>query len=178
MASLGLLAGHSLTYLRLAPVASGPEALLEATGHGYLNKAIVLSTALAVMSALFWLAGGILSSRFDRPALSRTAVALAIIQCVGFGVQETLERIVAGAPLRDLALVLALGLPVQLLAAAVAAILVTALHRAGRAIGGLLGRTWPDDAVPAIRPLVQSVHFSSAVLPGGLRSRAPPALPS
>jgi hypothetical protein len=178
MASLGLLAGHSLTYLRLAPAASGPEALLEATGHGYLNKAIVLSAALAVMSALFWFAGGVLRSRFDRPTLSHTAVALAVIQCVGFGVQETLERMVAGAPLRDLAVVLALGLPVQLLAAAVGALLVTALHKAGRAIAGHLGRTGPDDAVPAVHPLVHSVHFSSAVLPGGLRSRGPPAFPS
>ncbi len=176
MASFGLLAGHSLTYLRLAPVGSGPETLLEATGHGYLNKAIVVSAALAVMSALFWFAGGVLRSRFARPSLSRTAVALAVIQCVGFGVQETLERVVAGAPLRDLAVVLALGLPVQLLAAAVGAILVTALHTAGRAIAGLLSRTGPERPGTSPHPALREVHFSSVALPGGLRSRGPPAL--
>jgi hypothetical protein len=178
MASVGLLAGHSLTYLRLAPASSGPESLLEATGHGYLNQAALVSVALAAMSALFWFAGGILSSRVTRPGLARTAATLAVIQCSGFGIQEILERVIAGAPLSDLAVVLALGLPVQLLAAALGTLLVTALHKAGAAISRLLSRTGPHAPARPAYFFALELRFSSAVLPGGLRSRGPPALPS
>lgn len=177
MASVGLLAGHSLTYLRLTPASSGPESLLEA-GHGYLNQAALVSVALAAMSALFWFAGGIFSSRVVRPSLARTAATLAVIQCAGFGIQEILERVIAGAPLSDLAVVLALGLPVQLLTAALGTLLVTALHKAGAAISRLLSRTGPHAPARPAHSLALELRFSSAVLPGGLRSRGPPALPS
>lgn len=56
------MAGHSLTYLRLAPSARGPTALLQASGHTYLDKAMALAPALALMCCLYWLIAGFLKA--------------------------------------------------------------------------------------------------------------------
>lgn len=177
VASLGLMAGHSLTYLKLAPSHGVRTALLGITGHSYLDKILAFAPALALVSALYWVAAGALKSRFRRPSLAGTAVALALIQSLGFAGQEVLERLLSGAPLHDLGSVLLLGIPLQLIVAALGALLVTALHKAGRRLGALLNGPRERRTSPA-RPLVRSTPFLSAVLDGGLRSRGPPALPS
>lgn len=177
VATAGLIAGHSLTYLRLAPSASGREALLDATGHGYLDRAMVVAGALALMSCLFWLAAGAMKSRQLHPSLFGTAATLAVIQVAGFGAQEVLERLVAGAPLHSLGAVLLLGVPVQLMVAAAGALLITGLHRAGARIARLLEHFQPAQPKVPVIPVVRSATFTSAVLPGGPHSRGPP-LPS
>lgn len=178
VASVGLVAGHSLTYLKLAPSHGIRTALLGVTGHSYLDKAVAFVPALALMSALYWVAAGALNSRYGRPNLVGTALALALIQTIGFTGQEILERLVAGAPLHDLGTVLLLGIPLQLIVAGLGAILVTALHRAGRKIGHLLGRSGPARQPTPSRPMLRTVSFLSAVPTGGLRTRGPPALSS
>lgn len=177
VASTGLMAGHSLTYLKLAPSHGVRTALLGITGHSYLDNLLAFGPAMALMSALYWLAAGAMKSRSRLPSLAGTAAALALIQTLGFAGQEVLERLLSGAPLHDLGSVLLLGIPLQLIVAALGALLVTALHKAGRKLGALLGgpqarRTSPE------RPLVRSITFLSAVPNGGLRSRGPPALSS
>ena len=178
VASVGLLAGHSFTYLKLAPSHGARTTLLGITGHGYLDKVLALVPALALMSALYWVAAGALKSRYGRPSLMGTALALALIQTLGFTGQEIVERLVAGAPLHDLGSVLLLGIPLQLIVAALGAVLVTALHRAGRKIAHLLGGSGPVRQSTPLQPLLRTVTFLSTVPTGGLRTRGPPALSS
>jgi hypothetical protein len=178
MASVGLMAGHSLTYLRLTPSLSGRNAMLASSGHTYLHKMMAFAPALALMCALYWLTAGFLKSRRGGPSPLRTAATLALIQTIGFGGQEVLERLLAGAPMHHLASVLLLGIPLQLIVASVGALLVTALHKAGEKLGELLRGTGPDRVTTVRLPLLRSVDFSSAVPAGGLRSRGPPALSS
>ena len=177
-ASAGLLGGHSLTYLSLAPSASGRANLLEASGHGYLDRAVVFAAAMAVIAGLFWLADGALRSRRAAPALGRTLFTLGLIQVLGFTAQEVLERLLVGSSLRDLGTVLLLGLPLQLVVAGLAALLVTALRRAGEAIAAFLGRSGPADATSPVPGTTPTLHLTSALLAGGLRPRGPPALSS
>src|SRR5687768_312117 len=84
VASVGLMVGHSLTYLKLAPSHGVRTALLGITGHSYLDKILAFGPALALMCALYWMAAGALKSRYRRPSLAGTAVALALIQTLGF----------------------------------------------------------------------------------------------
>jgi hypothetical protein len=177
VASIGLMVGHSLTYLKLAPSHGVRTALLGITGHSYLDKILAFAPALALVCALYWMAAGALRSRYRRPSLAGTAAALALIQTLGFAGQEVLERLLSGAPLHDLGSVLLLGIPLQLIVAALGALLVTALHKAGRKLGALLSGPQARRATPA-RPPVRSITFLSAVPKGGLRSRGPPALSS
>ncbi|CAN5871277.1 hypothetical protein BH23ACT12_BH23ACT12_18230 [soil metagenome] len=178
VASVGLMAGHSLTYLKLAPSHGIRTTLLGITGHGYLDKALAFVPALALMSALYWVAAGALKSRYGRPRLMGTALALALIQTLGFAAQEILERLVAGAPLHGLGSVLLVGVPLQLIVAGLGAILVTALHRAGRKIGALLGGSGPARQSTPSQPLLRTDSFLNAVPLGSLRTRGPPALSS
>ena len=175
VASVGLMVGHSLTYLKLAPSHGVRTALLGITGHSYLDKILAFGPALALMAALYWVAAGFLTTRNRRPSLIGTAVALALVQTIGFAGQEVLERLISGAPLHDLGSVLMLGVPLQIVVAALAAVLVGALHKAGRKLGALLNGPQPRRSTPA-RPVVRTISFVSAVPDGGLRSRGPPAL--
>ncbi|HEX2053464.1 MAG TPA: hypothetical protein VHJ78_07050 [Actinomycetota bacterium] len=175
MASVGLLGGHSLTYLKLAPSGGSRASLLEASGHGYLDKGVVFAGAMAIMAVLFWLADGALK-RTSRPSTAGVAVALGLVQVLGFGAQEVLERLLAGATLRDLSTVLLVGIPLQLLVAAVGALLVTFLHRAGARIAELLSSSPSGRRQHPTPPLVRTFPFSSAALAGGLGSRGPPPL--
>jgi hypothetical protein len=177
VASVGLMVGHSLTYLKLAPSHGVRTALLGITGHSYLDNILAFVPALAFMAALYWMAAGALATRHRRPGLIGTALALALIQTIGFAGQEVLERLLIGAPLHDLGSVLLLGVPLQIIVAALGAVLVGALHKAGHKLGALLTgpRTQPSSPAP---PVVRSISFLSAVPDGGLRSRGPPVLSS
>lgn len=176
VASAGLLGGHSLTYLGLASSTSDRAGVLEASGHGYLEKAIVFSGAMALMSVLFWLAAGALKRGLPLPRWQATALALGAIQVTGFAAQEVLERLIVGAPLHDLAAVLLLGVPLQLMVAAVGALMITVLHKAGERIAGWLSPHHPTRAGSPAQLPPSSVHFRSALLAGGLGSRGPPPL--
>jgi hypothetical protein len=178
IASVGLMAGHSLTYLRLTPSLSGRAAMLESSGHSYFDKALAFAPALALMCALYWLATGFMRSRHGRPSPLGMASALAVIQTIGFGGQEVIERLMAGAPLHHLGTVLLLGIPLQLIVAAVGALLVTALHRAGEKLAELLWGTGPARRSSAPHTFARSISFTSAVLAGDLRPRGPPVLSS
>lgn len=177
-ASAGLLGGHSLTYLSLAPSLAARANLLEASGHGYLDRTVVFAAAMAIIAGLFWLADGALNTRRAAPALGRTFFALGLVQVMGFTAQEILERLLVGASLGDLGTVLLLGLPLQLVVAGFAALLVTALRRAGEAIAAFLGRSGPTDASSSVPGTTPTLHLTSTLLAGGLRSRGPPALSS
>ncbi len=170
------MAGHSLTYLRLAPTPSRRAALLQASGHSYLEKALAFAPALALVCALYWLAAGFFSRRNTGPSALGTAAVLSVIQILGFGGQEVMERLLSGAPLHHVGSVLLLGVPVQLMVAGVAALVVTALKKAGEVLGNLLNGIAPFGPPSASAPTVLNVRFTSAVLAGGPGSRGPPVL--
>lgn len=174
VASAGLLGGHSLTYLSLASSAGSQSAVLESSGHGYMDKATVLAAVLALMAFLFWIADGALKSRNRRPSLAGTAMVLGLVQVLGFVGQELLERLIAGAPMQDLGSILLVGLPLQLIVASVGAFVVTVLRKAGERIADFFSSTRPKSSgTPAVRWNI-NVQFNSALLVGGLRSRGPP----
>ena len=178
VASAGLLGGHSLTYVGLAPSGSTRTVMLDASGHGYLEKAVIFSGAMALMSLLFWVTNGALKKGFPRPNRQGTALVLVVVQVAGFAAQEVLERLVIGAPLHDLPAVLLLGVPLQIVVAAVGALVITVLHKAGQRIAGWLS---PSDRPPSGSPTdppLSFVHLISRLLSGGLGSRAPPPLPN
>lgn len=85
------MVGHSLSYLKLAPLHVVRTALLGITGHSYLDKIFAFGPALALMTSLYWMATGALKSRHRRPSLAGTSAALALIQTLGFAGQEVLE---------------------------------------------------------------------------------------
>lgn len=156
IAAAGLLAGHRLTYLGLAPRPEANAAWLETTGHGYLGTLGITALALAIMGALFW----VLLGSWQKPGLAPRAAGIyrtvSVIQLAGFGAQEVLERALVGAPMHDLAMVFVLGIPVQLVVAAVAALLAVGLYKAGEALAALLrpahpripaAQAWPAGAV-------------------------------
>jgi len=110
LAMAGLVLGHVLAYLIAVPDPHHRAFVLHRTGHEYLpamaEAALVL--ALAGMAAVVIRAfapgprGG--SERF-----SRLAGRLGLVQVLAFGGLEVVERIVAGAPLSHLALLIAVG---------------------------------------------------------------------
>jgi hypothetical protein len=178
----GAVAGHALAYVLTVPETGPRLALLAATGHAYWPAAIAAALVLGLVSL-----GATVTGRFRaglrpgpaRPAepLSRLAVRLALLQIAIFLVQEVLERAAAGAPLATLldARLLAAGMLVQILVAAVLATVLTLSGRAAQAAGRALrlrGRRRPA-TVRRPRPVVHARR--SRLLAAGLGGRAPPA---
>lgn len=178
VAAFGLIVGHSLTYYRLAPHEAHRSGLLEETGHGYLDTAVSFVGPLAFMSLLFVVLMGTLRARHDnRPTPAACARLMATVQVVGFVLQEVTERMITGATLSDLGPVLAVGLLVQLVVAAVGTLLVVGLHRAGQLISRMI-RTRRFARAPSSAPQHLIAHpLSTTIAFGGLRMRGPPVLP-
>ena len=132
LAMAGLVLGHVLAYLIAVPDPHHRAFVLQRTGHEYLptmaEAALVL--ALAGMAAVVIRAfapgpwGG--SERFPR-----LAGRLGLVQVLAFGGLEVVERIVAGAPLGDLASdhILVIGMAVQVVVALAGAALLRWLAR-------------------------------------------------
>lgn len=169
MAWAGLMAGHRLTYMVL-PAADE----MFTDGHGYLGPAGVTAGALAVMAGAFCLTVGSMRKRHLQLPAMRLLAAVCTIQVTGFGLQEVLERVVVGAPLTGLATVFLLGIPVQILAAAVATLLAVGLYAAGGALARLLAP--PDPAPPAHARKLFPVRLNAggASVSGGRWTRGPP----
>src|SRR5205823_14099146 len=109
-----------------------------------------------------------------------TALRLIALQASIFVVQETLERLGAGAPIAGLfhGMLLPLGVAAQVLVAAALALVLTGLSRAAEAIGRSLAspprerRRRVRFALPAAPPLARAVAI------GPRLSRAPPSIPA
>lgn len=169
IALAGLLAGHRLTYMGLAPAADD-------VGHGYLGPAGVTAIALAVMAALFWFAMGSMQSKHAKPRSLQLLATLSAIQVVGFGLQEVLERAVVGAPMTGLAAIFLLGIPVQLMVAAAATLLAVGLYKAGGALGRLLSTPPPGRSTSPRQAFPTHIRGRAAYLSGGRWTRGPPNL--
>ena len=181
VAAAGVLIGHWLTYALLLAQPARREAVLSATGHGYLRLAsvtvlvlILLALGSAVMCALGAGSDPAGASRAGR--IRRLFPRLWLLQGLTFAGVEVVERLIAGAPLGVLlGRVLLVGLLVQALAAAVGAVLLHALHRAAASLARLVGSPGTASApriIPSLAPCLNDPR--SPLLAGAAGLRGPP----
>jgi hypothetical protein len=141
-AAAGLIGGHLVGYLAVAPDLGRRSFLLASTGHAYLSKAVVLAAMSAVVAAVAAAALGAARvhgrTRPGAPGGWSVAMPLAGLQLLGFIALEVGERVMAGASLGDLATVLGLGVPLQIIVAAVGALLLSLVGRAAEAVARVL----------------------------------------
>jgi hypothetical protein len=181
VAAAGVLIGHWLTYALLLAQPARREAVLSATGHGYLRLAsvtvlvlILLALGSAVMCALDARSDPAGASRAGR--IRRLFPRLWLLQGLTFAGVEVAERLVAGAPLGVLlGRVLLVGLLVQALAAVVGAALLHVLHRAAAGLARLVGSPGTASApriIPSLAPCLNAPR--SPLLAGAAGLRGPP----
>jgi hypothetical protein len=182
VAAAGVLIGHWLTYALLLAQPARREAVLSATGHGYLRLAsvtvlvlILLALGSAVMCAMDARSDPAGALRAGR--VRRLFPRLWLLQGLTFAGVEVVERLVAGAPLGDVLLgrVLLVGLLVQALAAVVGAALLHVLHRAAAGLARLVGSSGTASApriIPSLAPCLNAPR--SPLLAGAAGLRGPP----
>ena len=181
LAVAGWMTAHSVAYMLAAPDSHHREALLSATGHGYLElEPIFVACGLVLVVA--GLLASITEGIRDRPG-SRPSVRLfTLMPLLGFAVIEHVERLVDhGAIPYGLVLesTFLAGLALQLPFAVAAFGLTHALHRLGHSLGLLLrcparpGRSLL--APPAItRVVLERARALRFEMTPGRGPRAPP----
>jgi hypothetical protein len=155
----GLVAGHFLTYVFLAPAGSSRAILLRHTGHSYFPRAIAAAAALGAIAMGAAAARGTARRHAHAPSYGWRALAprMAIVQAAGFVALEIVERVIVHAPLAGIATVLPVGFAVEsLVAAGVAALLCLAVVAAEAVAHNL-----------AVRPRRPLVPPPPAPLPAG-----------
>jgi hypothetical protein len=180
----GVVVGHALAYVAAYPAAGPREVLLGRTGHRYGSTAI----AVAVVFGAAALAGTFVrhlirgSRRCAAPTwwerYRGTALRLVALQASIFVVQESLERLGAGAPIAGLfhGMILPLGLAVQVLVAAALALVLAGLSRAAEAIGRALASPPVERRGRARFVLPAAPSLARAAAVGPRLTRAPPLL--
>lgn len=177
LAATGGLAAHGIAYRVTEPHHDERAALLEATGHAYLD--LKLAGSLCVALVLVGFAGRVLAGahRGGSPPLWLFALA----PPVGFALQEHAERmlhhdgIVLLAAQEPAFLVgLALQLPFALVALLTARVLLAAADALAGSVGTPPRFAFSSDAGLAVP--AASWFPSSPVLVGARGQRAPPAL--
>jgi hypothetical protein len=142
----GVVLGHWLSYLLAMPSAGFRGEVLASTGHAYWLTAVKQAAILVVVSlAAIAMRQVRLARAQDRPELAgpgSLALRLAGLQVLGFLALEVTERVAAGAPVSSISghHVLVLGLLVQVVLAASAALLLSAFARAIGALARALVR--------------------------------------
>lgn len=181
-AATALIAGHALDYWIVVPDSGHRRAMLDLTGHGYLSTWSSVAAILGVAAVMASIGSGILrrACGSNAPTWRAIALRLAAIQCSGFLVMETAERLASGAPLATLTgqLIVA-GLVTQVAVALATAAALLILESAGAAISAILADRFARSRPPIVlgrEPdhVVLRDRFSAS----SLRSRAPPLLPS
>jgi hypothetical protein len=177
----GLVGGHLLSYLLLAPDGGHRQALLHQTGHGYLPRALVMALVLSALAAVIAARMGFRRRRIAVhavPGVPATALRLSILQASGFVALEVIERLVSGSGLGDLTgPLLAVGVASQVAVACVGAALLALIGRAAESVARALG----------MGPVMSPQSVTSALLPSqpqrrrsvarqGAPTRGPPSL--
>ena len=99
----GVLLGHWLTYLLDVPDPAARDAVLRASGHGYFGIAGELASALLALSIVTVFLGALVDRDGRRASTRGLTTRLVLLQAGAFAGMEIVERVVAGAPLWDLA---------------------------------------------------------------------------
>lgn len=178
----GLVAGHFLTYVFIAPAGPHRAAFLQQTGHGYFPRAAAAAAALGAIAMGMAAARGMARRHAGSDfSLGWRAMAtrFALLQAIGFVLLEIGERLVVRAPLGGLAGVLPVGLAVEVVVAAVVAwmLCVTELASATVTLALVPRRALRDADTPRPAP---HVDLDALPVPSYLISsvtlRGPPAL--
>lgn len=163
LAAAAVLLGHGITYALVHPDGHERAGVLAATGHAYLHLLEGPGLVLAIVSVMAAAAVGLgrIGDAPDRATLFRR---LAGLQLGAFAAMEIAERIASGslfgAGLSD-ALVVVVGLAIQLALARAGAWLLDVVRRAGERLVDSLARATPPPqraaiaiALPAARRFV------------------------
>ena len=182
VAATGLLAGHWLAYVVALPAPRVRGELLSATGHGYWSLAVKVAVALGLLGIAAVVADHLRRGLADRPErgerFSFLLTRLGTIQILAFLVMETMERLVAGAPVAGMLHdhLLVLGLAFQVLTACVGALVLLLMHRVVSRLVAVLTRRAIPRAARARRRLMLPVAFRPArILAGAAGVRGPPS---
>ena len=158
---LGVVAGHSLTYLLAVPALVRTN-LLAATGHAYWANAV----SAALLAGLA--AGGGLAIRSFRAgrqgqrrrpfSYPEAAWRLGVVQVLAFVALEVCERALAGVPLGSMFQdhILPVGVAVQLAVALIGALGLVLLARAAHSLGSRLSRARRTQRRPCTQAPVSS----------------------
>jgi hypothetical protein len=170
----GVLVGHTLAYRLLLPDAHARTLELARSGHGYLSGVNAVGVVAAIVALCVLILGRLLrSEEADTWSILWRLVAF---QMAAFTSMEILERLASGAGSSRLLLVLAVGLPVQGIVAAVIALLARFLLRVADRIASMasrpLDRTRPELVVAAPRDVAPAIRPITGAPPG----RAPPSV--
>lgn len=176
----GWLAAHALAYRVAEPDGEQHAALLERTGHGYLEQAPFL---LALCLTLLTIA--VATTALSSGARARAPFGHCLLPPVGFIVQEHMEclLVTGGIPVQTvLEPTFLVGLALQVPFAIVALLLARALLDWARRVGDGLIPRWRARSIalpPSVLPrlLAGIAHRPAvAVLALGYAQRGPPSL--
>jgi hypothetical protein len=175
----GLFLAHELSYRAAEPHAHDREALLERTGHGYLEY---FPVAVALGASLLLVGAALIAARAFRGAASARVCSwpFAVVPALAFAAQEHAERLVhvgevslASALEPNFVLGLLLQAPFGLAAFLVARALLAAAER----IGSFLAPARRAAPVAVSRPRALSAdRLRRPVLALGYAGRAPPRI--
>ena len=135
----GVLIGHWLTYLAVAPIAGSRATILHQTGHSYLGLAndLALVAALAAMASMF--IAQLTTPEPSGGVLGVTGRVVRFQVCAFIGM-EVLERVTAGSPLSELIRtgILPIGVAAQVAIGILAAFVIRWLLRAADRVAAAL----------------------------------------
>ena len=137
----GVLIGHWLTYLAVAPIAGSRATILHQTGHSYLGLAndLALVAALAALASMF--IAQLTTPEPSGGVLGVTGRVVRFQVCAFIGM-EVLERVTAGSPLSELIRtgILPIGIAAQVAIGILAAFVIRWLLLAADRVAAALGR--------------------------------------
>ena len=150
----GVLAGHWLTYMAVAPIAGSRATILHDTGHAYLGMA----NDLALVVALFAIATMFIGQLTSPGATCVQGITARVVrfQVSAFILLEGLERLTSGSPLSELihTRILPVGIVAQVGIGFIVARAIRWLLRAADRVAAALAR----GAVPARRTLARTLR--------------------
>ncbi|MEO8422963.1 MAG: hypothetical protein ABI595_03515 [Actinomycetota bacterium] len=159
----GVLVGHWLTYLAVAPIAGSRAAILHQTGHAYLGMAndVALVAALAAMATMFI---GQLTTPMPAGQLHGITARVVRFQVSAFVLLEVLERVTAGSPLAALMHtgILPVGIATQAVIGILAAFSIRWLLRTADRVAAAFGRTAVAPRRDVPQPLFPDLVFVRA----------------
>ena len=156
----GVLAGHWLTYLVVAPIAGSRATILHQTGHSYLGLAndLALVAALAALASMF-----IAQLTGPEPAGHLLGITGRVVrfQVCAFVALEVLERVTAGSPLSELIRsgILPIGVAAQITIGFLASFAIRWLLRAADRVATALGHAAAPPRRDVPRPLLPEPVF-------------------
>jgi hypothetical protein len=156
----GVIAGHWLTYLVVAPIAGSRATILHQTGHSYLGLAndLALVAALAALASMFIAQ---LTNPMPSGHLLGITGRVVRFQVCAFIALEVLERVTAGSPLSELIRsgILPIGVAAQITIGFLAAFAIRWLLRAADRVAEALGHAAAAPRRDVPRPLLPELVF-------------------